>query len=137
MAGAKNHDYHILPPDIWPLFGSFSAFVMAIGGIRWMHDMAFGALMFYVGCAAIGLTFYSWWSNVIKEAHAGDHTPVVQLHLRYGMILFIASEVMFFVGWFWAWSPITSVRTALLRFCNGRPKASKCSTPLNCHCSTR
>ena len=32
----------------------------------------------------------------------GDHTPVVQLHLRYGMILFIASEVMFFVGWFWA-----------------------------------
>ena len=39
---------------------------------------------------------------MIKEAHAGDHTPVVQLHLRYGMILFIASEVMFFVGWFWA-----------------------------------
>ena len=33
----------------------------------------------------------------------GDHTPVVQLHLRYGMILFIASEVMFFVGWFWAY----------------------------------
>src|SRR5690606_4284928 len=31
------------------------------------------------------------------------HTPVVQLHLRYGMILFIASEVMFFAGWFWAW----------------------------------
>ena len=40
---------------------------------------------------------------MIREAHAGDHTPVVQLHLRYGMILFIASEVMFFVGWFWAW----------------------------------
>jgi len=28
---------------------------------------------------------------------------VVQLHLRYGMILFIASEVMFFVAWFWAY----------------------------------
>ena len=39
----------------------------------------------------------------MKEAQAGDHTPVVQLHLRYGMILFIASEVMFFVGWFWSW----------------------------------
>jgi cytochrome c oxidase subunit 3 len=48
-------------------------------------------------------TFFGWWQQVIKEAHAGDHTPVVQLHLRYGMILFIASEVMFFVGWFWAW----------------------------------
>jgi cytochrome c oxidase subunit III len=32
----------------------------------------------------------------------GDHTPVVKLGLRYGMILFIASEVMFFFAWFWA-----------------------------------
>ena len=40
--------------------------------------------------------------DVIKEAHTGYHTPVVQLHLRYGMFLFIASEVMFFVAWFWA-----------------------------------
>ena len=45
---------------------------------------------------------FSWWANVIREGKAGDHTPVVQLHLRYGMILFIASEVMFFVAWFWA-----------------------------------
>ena len=45
---------------------------------------------------------FSWWVDVIREAHGGDHTPIVQLHLRYGMILFIASEVMFFVAWFWA-----------------------------------
>lgn len=42
-----------------------------------------------------------WWADVVKEAHAGDHTPVVGLGLRYGMILFILSEVMFFVAWFW------------------------------------
>ena len=48
-------------------------------------------------------TMFVWWRDVIKEAHGGDHTPVVQLHLRYGMILFIASEVMFFVAWFWAY----------------------------------
>jgi cytochrome c oxidase subunit 3 len=45
---------------------------------------------------------FSWWKDTIKEAHEGDHTPVVSLHLRYGMIMFIASEVMFFVAWFWA-----------------------------------
>ena len=44
-----------------------------------------------------------WWRDVIIEAQKGDHTPVVQLHLRYGMILFIASEIMFFVAWFWAY----------------------------------
>lgn len=103
MAGAKNHDYHILPPSIWPFFGSMSALVMASGGIMWMHEAMYGSLVFGLGLLGVLFTMYSWWADVIKEAHAGDHTPVVQLHLRYGMILFIASEVMFFVGWFWAW----------------------------------
>jgi cytochrome c oxidase subunit III len=102
MAGAKNHDYHILPPSIWPLFGSLSALVMATGGVFFMHDKPFGTPVLLLGFAGVLFTMYSWWSDVVKEAHAGDHTPVVQLHLRYGMIMFIASEVMFFVGWFWA-----------------------------------
>jgi cytochrome c oxidase subunit 3 len=103
MAGAKNHQYHILPPSIWPLFGAMAALVLASGGIMWMHSMPSANLVFFAGVAGILITFFGWWSDVIKEAHQGDHTPIVQLHLRYGMILFIASEVMFFVGWFWAW----------------------------------
>jgi cytochrome c oxidase subunit 3 len=107
MAGAKNHDYHILAPDIWPIVGAFSALTMAVGGIMWMHGGHVGhpnggGIVFFLGVAGVLTTMMSWWGNVISEAHAGDHTPVVQLHLRYGMILFIASEVMFFVGWFWA-----------------------------------
>lgn len=102
MAGAKTHDYHILPPSIWPLVGSMSVLVMAAGAIMWMHEAAYGGWAFMLGLAGVLFTFYSWWSDVVAEAHAGDHTPVVSLHLRYGMILFIASEVMFFVGWFWA-----------------------------------
>ena len=80
---------------------------MAAGGIAWMkgghvgHPNG-GGWVFLIGLAGVLFTMYSWWAQVIKEAHHGDHTPVVQLHFRYGMILFIASEVMFFVGWFWA-----------------------------------
>jgi cytochrome c oxidase subunit III len=103
MAGAKNHDYHILPPSIWPLVGSFSALTMFGGLVMWMNEAPYGSLVFGLGLLGVLFTFYSWWVDVIAEAHAGDHTPVVSLHLRYGMILFIASEVMFFVGWFWAW----------------------------------
>ena len=102
MAGAKNHDYHILPPSIWPFMGAVAALALASGGIMWMHEAPNGGLVFYLGLAGVLATMYLWWRDVIKEAHSGDHTPVVQLHLRYGMILFIASEVMFFVGWFWA-----------------------------------
>jgi cytochrome c oxidase subunit 3 len=70
----------------------------------WMHpeQFSYGSLIFGLGIIGILYTFFAWWSDVIAEAHAGDHTPVVQLHLRYGMIMFIASEVMFFVAWFWA-----------------------------------
>jgi cytochrome c oxidase subunit III len=103
MAGAKTHDYHILPPSPWPILGAFAALAMAAGGIMWMHEQPGGGAIFYAGVASVLATAYFWWRDVVREAHAGDHTPVVSLHLRYGMILFIASEVMFFVGWFWAW----------------------------------
>src|SRR5260221_2406203 len=58
----------------------------------------------------------------IREAQCkGDHTRVVQISHRYGMILFIASEVMFFVAWFWAFfnsalfpgDPVHATRDAL------------------------
>ncbi|WP_419816756.1 cytochrome c oxidase subunit 3 [Glacieibacterium sp.] len=103
MAGGKTHAFHIVDPSPWPLFGSFSALAMAAGAIGWMHKVAWGPWVFAIGTLAVLFTFYSWWANVIHEANTGDHTPVVQLHHRYGMILFIASEVMFFVAWFWAY----------------------------------
>ncbi len=107
----KHHDYHIVNPSPWPAVGALFAFTTAVGGIVWMRSLGggeglfglHGPQLFTVGFLGILLTMFMWWRDVIKEAHHGDHTPVVQLHLRYGMILFIASEVMFFVAWFWAY----------------------------------
>jgi len=102
MAGKVNHDYHILPPDIWPVIGAFSALSFTSGMVLFMHELSGWPIVMGLGIAGLIATFFSWFSNIVNEAHAGHHTPVVQLHLRYGMILFIASEVMFFVGWFWS-----------------------------------
>jgi cytochrome c oxidase subunit 3 len=107
-AHAKHHDYHLLNPSPWPIVGSVSAFVLAVGAIVWMKSAAGGVFglqgpwLFGLGVMGVIYTMFMWWRDVIKEAHAGDHTPVVRIHLRYGMIMFIASEVMFFVAWFWA-----------------------------------
>jgi cytochrome c oxidase subunit III len=102
-----NHDYHLVPPSPWPFLGSLCAFITAIGAIFWMKHLELGGLKLgglIFGAGFIGLlsVFAFWWIDVVKEAEEGDHTPVVQISLRYGMILFIASEVMFFVAWFWA-----------------------------------
>ena len=105
MAQGVKHDYHLVNPSPWPLVASISATVMALGGVTWMKGL-FGmpkgtSIVFFCGLAGVLYTMFGWWSDVIKEAKAGDHTPVVSIGLRYGMILFIASEVMFFVAWFW------------------------------------
>ena len=102
-AHTKHHDYHLVDPSPWPAVGSLSAFVMAVGAITWMHHMFPAApLVFGVGVIGVLYTFIAWWRDVINEAeHEGFHTRVVQISHRYGMILFIASEVMFFVAWFW------------------------------------
>ena len=106
MAGKVNHDYHILEPDIWPLVGSMSALTFTSGMVLGFYPDLFGAagrIVMWAGLAGLIATFFMWFKNIVVEAERGDHTPVVQLHMRYGMILFIASEAMFFVGWFWAW----------------------------------
>ncbi|WP_281301301.1 MULTISPECIES: cytochrome c oxidase subunit 3 [unclassified Iodidimonas] len=103
MAGDVKHDYHLVDPSPWPLVGSIAVLMLAIGGVGLMHDRAYSGYLFALGLIGVLYTMYEWWSDVVRESLKGDHTPVVQIGLRYGMILFIASEVMFFVAWFWAY----------------------------------
>ncbi len=115
----KNHDYHLVNPSPWPALGGFSAFILAIGAVVWMHGSHWAVMA--LGFVMVLYVMFMWWRDVINEANSGDHTPVVSLHLRYGMIMFIASEVMFFVAWFWAFfdaslfagEPIQAARVAL------------------------
>ncbi|KIC59810.1 cytochrome B562 [Brevundimonas nasdae] len=109
------HDYHLVAPSPWPLVSSVAATIMFIGAVIWMKGLApaeNGPIaaaflaegkpgVFFAGLAGVLISAFCWWADVIKESKAGDHTPVVSLGLRYGMILFIASEVMFFVAFFW------------------------------------
>ncbi|MEZ5880708.1 MAG: cytochrome c oxidase subunit 3 [Nitratireductor sp.] len=108
-----NHDYHIIDPSPWPLIGAIGGLLTAIGGVafmRWIDGREFivGSMdlanpwLLFVGLLVVIYTMFAWWSDTVKEAHSGHHTRVVSMHLRYGMLLFIASEVMFFVAWFWA-----------------------------------
>ncbi len=103
-AGVK-HDYHLVSPSPWPLVGSAAALVMAVGAVTFMKGLV-GLpkgtwWLLALGFAGVIYTMIGWWMDVVKEANHGDHTPVVSIGLRYGMIMFIASEVMFFVAWFW------------------------------------
>jgi cytochrome c oxidase subunit 3 len=125
---AVHHDYHLVKPSPWPLIGSMSGVVTAVGLVillKGLFGLPHGTWwVLALGLAGILYTMAGWWTDIVKEANEGDHTPVVSIGLRYGMILFILSEVMFFVAWFWIFfemalfhhvrelSPIDDVRAA-------------------------
>ena len=135
-AHTKNHDYHIIDPSPWPFLGSLGALIMAFGAVGYMRYASGGSFnlfgvnwaspwLFYIGLALVLYTMFGWWSDTVKESHEGHHTRVVSLHLRYGMIMFIASEVMFFVAWFWAFFDASlfaneAIQEARLEFTGGQ-----------------
>ena len=95
--------YHLVDPSPWPLLSAFAAGTMAIGGAMFMHKIAMGHAILIAGFLSVLTCMFFWWRDVIKEAvHLKLHSPIVKIGFRYGMVLFIASEVMFFAAFFWA-----------------------------------
>nr|YP_009988590.1 cytochrome c oxidase subunit III [Pharyngocirrus uchidai]QNM39901.1 cytochrome c oxidase subunit III [Pharyngocirrus uchidai] len=93
--------FHLVEFSPWPLTGSLGALMLTIGLTSWFHGG--GLLMLALGLSIIILTMLQWWRDVIREAtFMGHHTSYVAKGLRWGMILFIASEVLFFFAFFWA-----------------------------------
>ena len=99
---AHKHPYHLVEPSPWPLAGAGAVFLTAVGAVLGFHGVTWALLPF--GLLAIFATMFLWWRDVVREAEGGqDHTPIVVLGLRYGMLLFILSEVMFFFAFFWSY----------------------------------
>jgi len=104
----KPHPYHIVRPSIWPFLSSFAGMLLAVGAVLYMHEVKIGEFglgwpVLIAGFVAVASCMFFWWKDIIIEAYVERiHTPIAQIGLRYGMLLFIASEVMFFVAFFWA-----------------------------------
>jgi cytochrome c oxidase subunit 3 len=94
--------YHVPDPSPWPIIGAFGGFMTVLGIILAAHFSNYVVLV--LGVATVLATMFFWWRDVLREGQVpGAHSAIVRLGLRYGMTLFIASEVMFFVGFFWAY----------------------------------
>jgi cytochrome c oxidase subunit 3 len=100
---SQKHPFHLVDPSPWPIFGALGAFVSTSGGVLYMHGYFGGAYTLCLGIFMIMYTMFVWWRDVVREStFEGHHTLTVQTGLRYGMILFIVSEIMFFFAFFWA-----------------------------------
>ena len=103
MSSNQKHLYHLVDPSPWPVLTATATFCLLVGAVLYMHSIIRGLLVLVVSFITVLICVSVWWRDVVREAtFEGRHTSVVQQGLRYGMLLFILSEVCFFVAFFWA-----------------------------------
>nr|YP_008963546.1 cytochrome c oxidase subunit III [Lycaena phlaeas]AFV13306.1 cytochrome c oxidase subunit III [Lycaena phlaeas] len=101
MTMNHNHPYHLVNYSPWPLTSAIGTLTLVMGLTNWFHNFNMNILL--LGYIIIILSMYQWWRDIYRESTLqGNHTILVSKGLRWGMILFIISEIFFFISFFWA-----------------------------------
>nr|AXZ71073.1 cytochrome c oxidase subunit III [Pipunculus sp. XL-2018] len=101
MSTHSNHPFHLVDYSPWPLTGAIGAMTTVTGMVKWFH--LYDNSLFLLGNLITLMTMFQWWRDVSREGtYQGLHTFSVTLGLQWGMILFILSEILFFISFFWA-----------------------------------
>nr|WRY72466.1 cytochrome c oxidase subunit III [Zorka maculata] len=97
----NNHPFHLVDKSPWPISGSVGLMTMLLGMVMWFNNINMINIM--IGYSIILMTMFQWWRDVTRESSfQGIHTFKVTLSMKMGMIMFITSEVLFFLSFFWA-----------------------------------
>lgn len=101
MSNIMRHPYHMVDESPWPLLRSFGGLFLTTGIASWFHTN--NIRLFIIGLLLLTLIIFQWWRDITCEGSLqGLHTSITELGLRWGIILFIVSEIFFFVRFFWA-----------------------------------
>nr|YP_010534160.1 cytochrome c oxidase subunit III [Endelus continentalis]UXX50476.1 cytochrome c oxidase subunit III [Endelus continentalis] len=96
-----NHPFHLVSISPWPLFSSMGIMVMMLGIINWFHHQ--DNLLLMIGIIIMVIICTQWWRDMCREGTMqGNHTNMVTLGLKWGMLMFITSEILFFISFFWS-----------------------------------
>lgn len=94
----NSHPYHLVSHSPWPLLLCVTILSAALFIVSWLsHKSSISPFPYIIPLIAI-----FWWRDVIREAMSGYHTITVQRGLYIGFLLFLLSEIMLFISFFWA-----------------------------------
>lgn len=103
FSGNQRHNFYLIPYSIWPFTVFMFSFSTVVGFVMYMHLFSFGLFIFFISFLGLIVTFSLWCGDIIREAVIFRvHSTKVKQGFRYGVLLFIASEIMFFFAFFWA-----------------------------------
>nr|AMR97521.1 cytochrome c oxidase subunit 3 [Iberobaenia minuta] len=97
----NNHPFHMTEKSPWPLISSINIMSIVIS-MMFMMNMN-KKIPLLISLMVLMMTMYQWWRDITREnSFEGKHTSKSIISMRWGMMLFITSEVMLFVSLFWA-----------------------------------
>jgi len=104
----EKHHFHLVDQSQLPFLTAFAVMLLVLNIVFYLHstDVSYirflDDLMFHSAWFFFSSALFVWFVTVVIEAGHGYHTIAVRKGLRYGMVLFIVSEIMFFFAFFWA-----------------------------------
>nr|AVE15485.1 cytochrome c oxidase subunit III [Hestiasula sp. JZ-2017] len=100
MSMHTNHPYHLVTHSPWPIISASSIMIAMTGFIKFSYE--YNEKLLLMGIMILTFCTIQWWRDVVRESTLqGCHTKIVMTGLRWGMILFIISEIFFFISFFW------------------------------------
>nr|QLD96964.1 cytochrome c oxidase subunit 3 [Chiropterargas confusus] len=94
--------FHLVEKSPWPLTMSIASMSLMINFIYITHYNCYKYVIMTIMLSM--LTTMQWWRDVCRESSfQGNHNTYVTMNMKYGMIMFIISEVFFFISFFWAY----------------------------------
>ena len=125
----KFHNFHIVSLSPWPVLTAcsiwFSTSIIINSFSYKSISLSIPSLLLLIGIA------FFWWKDVVREALGqGFHFYRISQGLKIGIFLFISSEVLFFVSFFWAYFH-SSVRPCIEIGQNWPPKGIEAFNAIN------
>lgn len=101
MSEGFGHPFHLVDESPWPISAANSSYILTVGLVWWFYTKLF--ILAGIGLIGLFIVSYQWWRDISRErSFQGSHTKIVVLGLQWGIILFICSEIFFFLSFFWA-----------------------------------
>ena len=110
----EQHPFHIVNPTFGPFTTSLSLWAVLSSVVVILNPETASSIrtelfFLFVFVGFLFTSFLLWGWSISNDALTGYHTTAVRQGLRYGFILFIVSEVIFFLSVFWAFLHLASI----------------------------
>jgi len=90
--------YYVPQYSWWPILAAVGLFLLGLGSIEYFNDGTLGPKLLISGVSILSLVMICWLTAVVQESREGLYDTQMHRTFRWGMVWFIFTDIMLFVG---------------------------------------